>query len=71
MVVRVVRVVKVFQVVPVVQAVQVVQVVSLDDMHSENIWFTLSKPLNSLEKFWDVVSETELWEYDSILQKAK
>ena len=37
--IRVVRLVRVVQVVPVVQVVQVVQVVSLDDMHSENIWW--------------------------------
>ena len=37
---------QVIQVIHVVQVVQVVQVVSLDDMHSENIWFSGSKPLN-------------------------
>ena len=30
--------------------VQLVQVVSLDDMHSENIWFSGSKPSNYREK---------------------
>ena len=34
-----------------VRVVRVVRVISLDDMHSENIWFTGSKPSNSLEKF--------------------
>ena len=39
--VRVVRMVKV---------VQMVQVVSLDDMYSENIWFTSSKASNPRKK---------------------
>ena len=46
-VVQVVQVIQVIQVVQVVQAVQVVRVVrtiSLDDMHSENIFFLWSKP---------------------------
>ena len=38
-VVRVVRIVRVVRVVQVVQVIQVVKVVSLDDMHSESIWF--------------------------------
>ena len=38
------------QVVQVVQVVQLVQLVSLGDMHSENIWFSGSKPSNYREK---------------------
>ena len=30
--------------------IQVVQVVSVDDMHSENLWFSWSKPSNYREK---------------------
>ena len=40
---QVVQVVYVVQVVRMVKVVQMVQVVSLDDMYSENIWFTWSK----------------------------
>ena len=39
--VQVVQVVRVFRV---IQVVQLVKWVSLDDMHSENVWFTWSKP---------------------------
>ena len=39
-----VKIVQVVQVVQVFQVVQVLTVVSLDDIHSENIWFTWSKP---------------------------
>ena len=42
--VQVFQVVKMVQVVKVVQVIKVVKVVRLDDMHSENIWLTLSKP---------------------------
>ena len=42
--VQVVRVIQVVQVVHVVNVVQVVMVVSLDDLHSEIILFTWSKP---------------------------
>ena len=38
------------QVIQVVQVVQVIQVVSLDDMHSENIWSSGSKPSNERGK---------------------
>ena len=34
------------QVIQVVQVVQVVRMISLDDMHSENIRFSLSKSMN-------------------------
>ena len=49
---KVIKVIQVIQVILVVQVVQVVQVVtlarttSLDDMHSENIWFSWSKSSN-------------------------
>ena len=33
-----------------VQVVQVVRIISQDDMHSENIWFSGSKPSNYQEK---------------------
>ena len=36
----VVRVVQVVQVIQVIQVVQVVRMVSLDDRHSETIWFS-------------------------------
>ena len=38
--------VQVIQVIQVVQVVQVVRMISLDDMHSENIRFSLSKSMN-------------------------
>ena len=41
------QVVHVFQVIQVVQAVRMI---SLDDMHSEDIWFSRSKPSNYREK---------------------
>ena len=41
---RLLPVVQVVQVVQVVNVVHVVKVVSLDDMYSESIWFTWSKP---------------------------
>ena len=44
--VEVVQVVQVLQDVQVVQVVQVVRMISLDDMHSENIWFSGFKPSN-------------------------
>ena len=37
-------------VIQVVQAVQVVRMISLDDMQSENIWFSWSKSSNYREK---------------------
>merc|ERR1711884_379416 len=48
-----IQVIKVAQVVQVVQVVHVVRVArstSLDDMHSENIWFSWYKPSKYLEK---------------------
>ena len=45
-VIQVIQVVQMVQVVQVVQMVQVVRMISLDDMHSENIWFSWSKPSN-------------------------
>ena len=39
-IVSVIRLVRVIQVVQVVQVVRVVRIISLDDMHSENIWFS-------------------------------
>ena len=41
-----VQAIQVIQVVQVVQVVGVVRTISLDDMHSENIWFSESKPSN-------------------------
>ena len=41
---------QVVQIVQVVQVVRVVRMTSLDDMHSENIWFASSKPSNYQEK---------------------
>ena len=41
---------QVVQVIHVVQVVEVVRMISLDDMHSENIWFSWSKPSNYQEK---------------------
>ena len=48
-VVWLVRVVEVVQDVQIVQVVQVVKVVSLDDMHTEDIYFTWSKQSNYRE----------------------
>ena len=42
-VVQAVQVVQVFQVVQLVKVVKVVMVVSLDDIHSENTWFTMGR----------------------------
>ena len=42
--------VQVIQVIQVVQVVQVVRTISLDDMHSENIWFSCYKPSKYQEK---------------------
>ena len=41
-----IQVIQVIQVIPVVQVIQVARMISLDDMHSENIWFSWSKPSN-------------------------
>ena len=52
-VVQLIQVIKVTQVVQVVRLVQVVRVArttSLDDMHSENIWFSWYKPSKYREK---------------------
>ena len=49
-VINVVMVVRVVGVNRMVFGVQEVQVVSLDDMHSEHIWFTWSKPSSYCEK---------------------
>ena len=38
--------IQVIQVIQVVHVIQVVRMISLDDMHSENIWFPWSKPSN-------------------------
>ena len=48
-VIRMVGMIRVVQVVQVVQMFQVVQVVSLDDMHSENIWFSWYKPSRKVD----------------------
>ena len=45
-----VQVIQVIQVVQVVQVVGVVRTISLDDMHSENIWFSCYKPSKYREK---------------------
>ena len=42
--VPVVQVVQVVCVVPLVQVVNEAKMVSLDDVHSENVWFTWFKP---------------------------
>ena len=44
------RVVQVVQVIQVIQVVRVVRIICQDDMHSENLWFSWSKPSNYLEK---------------------
>ena len=49
-VVNLVQVVQVVRVVRVIQVVQLVKGVSIDDMHSENIWYTWSKPSDYWEK---------------------
>ena len=49
-VVHVVQVDQMVQVVHVVQVVKAAQVVSLDDIHSESLWFTWSKPTDYSEK---------------------
>ena len=41
---------RVARAVEVVQVIQVLRMISLDDMHSENIWFSWSKPLDYREK---------------------
>ena len=43
-------VIQVIQVIQVVQLVQVIRSISIDDMHSENIWFSWSKSSNYREK---------------------
>ena len=48
--IQVIKVTQVVQVVWVVQVVRVARTTSLDDMHSENIWFSWSKPFNYREK---------------------
>ena len=45
-----VQVIQLIQVVQVVQVVRVVRTISLDDMHSENIWFSCYKPSKYREK---------------------
>ena len=42
--------VQVVQAIQVLQVVSVIRIISLDDMHSENIWFSWSKSLNYQEK---------------------
>ena len=49
-VVDLVQAVQVVRVVRVIQVVQLVKGVSIDDMHSENIWYTWSKPSDYREK---------------------
>ena len=49
--IQVVKVVQVVQVIQVVQVVQVVRMISIDDRHSENIWFSWPKSSNYQEKF--------------------
>ena len=49
-VVQLIQVIKVIQVVPLVRVVRVARTISLDDMHSENVWFLWSKPSNYQEK---------------------
>ena len=46
-----IKVTQVVQVVWVVQVVRVARTTSLDDMHSENIWFSWYKPSKYREKF--------------------
>ena len=41
---------QVVQVVQVVQVIQVVRMISIDDIHSENIWFSWYKPSKYREK---------------------
>ena len=48
--VQLIHVIKVTQVVWVVQVVRVARTTSLDDMHSENIWFLWYKPSKYREK---------------------
>ena len=49
-VVQVVQVIQVVQVVQVVQMVRVARTISLDNMQSENVWFSWSKPSKYREK---------------------
>ena len=49
-VVQMVQVVQVVQVIQVIQGISVVRIISLDDVRSENIWFSWSKPPNYREK---------------------
>ena len=42
--IQVIKVIQVVQVVRVIQVVRVARTISLDDMHSENIWFSWYKP---------------------------
>ena len=48
--IQVIKVTQVVQVVWVVQVVRVARTTSLDDMHSENIWFSWYKPSKYREK---------------------
>jgi len=48
--IHVIKVTQVVQVVWVVQVVRVARTTSLDDMHSENIWFSCYKPSKYREK---------------------
>ena len=45
-----VQAIQVIQVVQVVQVVGVVRTISLDDLHSENIWFSWYKPSKYRDK---------------------
>ena len=47
---QVIKVAQVVQVVRVIQVVRVARTTSLDDMHSENIWFSWYKPSKYREK---------------------
>ena len=49
-VIQVIQVIQVVEVVEVVEVVQVVRMISIDDVHSENIWFSWSKSSNYREK---------------------
>ena len=48
--IHVIKVTQLVQVVWLVQVVRVARTTSLDDMHSENIWFSWYKPSNYQEK---------------------
>ena len=49
-VVQLIQVIKVIQVVPLVRVVRVARTTGLDDMHSENLWFSWYKPSKYQEK---------------------